>query len=261
MLASFVAEPLLTGLGAGGYMLVVPPDGEPVLLDFFVEASGRGADLSERAPLRRGRRVVRRRRAGLPHRRGLVRHVRHAGRRVRGRRSLRHRPAGRPDGARGGARARRGDGQQRAGVRVRDPRADLLLDARVPGPVHARGAGAARGRRAARPRAGRLARAARRGGRGAVLRGRHRGGDLRPRVRARRHADPRRPGRLRGRAARAGAGPLPRPRGAHQPAAERGRHAARLRARAAAALVGPARRGRRSWRRWSAPRPSARRSS
>lgn len=51
MLASFVAEPLLTGLGAGGYMLVVPPGGEPVLLDFFVEASGRGANLERRAPL------------------------------------------------------------------------------------------------------------------------------------------------------------------------------------------------------------------
>ena len=51
MLASFVAEPLLTGLGAGGYMLVAPPSGEPVLLDFFVEAPGRGADLSARAPL------------------------------------------------------------------------------------------------------------------------------------------------------------------------------------------------------------------
>src|SRR5918995_1516684 len=51
MLASFVTEPLLTGLGAGGYMLVVPPAAEPVLLDFFVEASGRGADLEARAPL------------------------------------------------------------------------------------------------------------------------------------------------------------------------------------------------------------------
>jgi gamma-glutamyltranspeptidase / glutathione hydrolase len=51
MLASFVTEPLLTGLGAGGYMLVVPPDGEPVLLDFFVEASGRGADLAARSAL------------------------------------------------------------------------------------------------------------------------------------------------------------------------------------------------------------------
>jgi gamma-glutamyltranspeptidase/glutathione hydrolase len=44
MLAAFACEPLLTGLGAGGYMLVVAPGGEPVLLDFFVEAPGRGAD-------------------------------------------------------------------------------------------------------------------------------------------------------------------------------------------------------------------------
>ena len=42
MLASFACEPLLTGLGAGGYMLVVAPGAEPVLLDFFVEAPGRG---------------------------------------------------------------------------------------------------------------------------------------------------------------------------------------------------------------------------
>jgi gamma-glutamyltranspeptidase/glutathione hydrolase len=51
MLTSFVAEPLLTGLGAGGYLLVAPPDEEPVLLDFFVVTSGRGADLADRAPL------------------------------------------------------------------------------------------------------------------------------------------------------------------------------------------------------------------
>ncbi len=61
MLASFAAEPLLTGLGAGGYMLVVPagsddrlwPDGgaDPVLLDFFVEVPGRGADPAARAEL------------------------------------------------------------------------------------------------------------------------------------------------------------------------------------------------------------------
>src|SRR5919202_403698 len=51
MLTSFVAEPLLTGLGAGGYMLVAPPGGEPVLLDFFVESPGRGFDASQRAPL------------------------------------------------------------------------------------------------------------------------------------------------------------------------------------------------------------------
>jgi gamma-glutamyltranspeptidase/glutathione hydrolase len=43
MLASFVCEPLLTGLGAGGYMLVVAPGGAATLLDFFVEAPGRDA--------------------------------------------------------------------------------------------------------------------------------------------------------------------------------------------------------------------------
>jgi gamma-glutamyltranspeptidase / glutathione hydrolase len=51
MLASFSCEPLLTGLGAGGYMLVVAPGQDPVLLDFFVAAPGRGADLSARAEL------------------------------------------------------------------------------------------------------------------------------------------------------------------------------------------------------------------
>jgi gamma-glutamyltranspeptidase/glutathione hydrolase len=51
MLASFACEPLLTGLGAGGYMLVTQPDRQPVLLDFFVEAPGRGADPSARAEL------------------------------------------------------------------------------------------------------------------------------------------------------------------------------------------------------------------
>lgn len=59
VLTSFAAEPLLTGLGAGGYMLVVPGDGpgwegaarEPVLLDFFVEVPGRGADHDRRSEL------------------------------------------------------------------------------------------------------------------------------------------------------------------------------------------------------------------
>jgi gamma-glutamyltranspeptidase / glutathione hydrolase len=38
MLMSFAAEPLLTGLGAGGHMLVAGAGEEPVLLDFFVPA-------------------------------------------------------------------------------------------------------------------------------------------------------------------------------------------------------------------------------
>ncbi len=44
MLTSFVAEPLLTGLGAGGYLLVAGPGWEPALLDFFVEAPPRAGD-------------------------------------------------------------------------------------------------------------------------------------------------------------------------------------------------------------------------
>ena len=51
MLAAFACEPLLTGLGAGGYMLVVAPGQAPTLLDFFVEAPGRGADHTRRAEL------------------------------------------------------------------------------------------------------------------------------------------------------------------------------------------------------------------
>src|SRR5919107_3982557 len=38
MLVSWVAEPLLTGPGAGGYLLVAGAGRDPVLLDFFVEA-------------------------------------------------------------------------------------------------------------------------------------------------------------------------------------------------------------------------------
>lgn len=44
MLTSFAAEPLLTGLGAGGYMMVAGGGQQPVLLDFFVEAPRRASD-------------------------------------------------------------------------------------------------------------------------------------------------------------------------------------------------------------------------
>jgi gamma-glutamyltranspeptidase / glutathione hydrolase len=50
MLTSWVAEPLLTGPGAGGYMLVTGAGEEPTLLDFFVAAPGFGAS-NEPAPL------------------------------------------------------------------------------------------------------------------------------------------------------------------------------------------------------------------
>jgi gamma-glutamyltranspeptidase / glutathione hydrolase len=44
MLTSFAAEQLLTGLGAGGYMLVAGAGEEPALLDFFVPAPARAQD-------------------------------------------------------------------------------------------------------------------------------------------------------------------------------------------------------------------------
>jgi gamma-glutamyltranspeptidase/glutathione hydrolase len=47
MLMSFVAEPLLTGLGAGGHMLVAGGGVSPALLDFFVQAPTRIGDGSE----------------------------------------------------------------------------------------------------------------------------------------------------------------------------------------------------------------------
>lgn len=47
MLTSFVTEGLLTGLGAGGYMLVAGAGLEPVVLDFFVAAPTRADDGSE----------------------------------------------------------------------------------------------------------------------------------------------------------------------------------------------------------------------
>jgi gamma-glutamyltranspeptidase / glutathione hydrolase len=51
VLMSFVCESPLTGPGAGGFMLVHIPEGEDVLLDFFVAAPGRGLDRLEPAPL------------------------------------------------------------------------------------------------------------------------------------------------------------------------------------------------------------------
>ncbi|MGW4212035.1 gamma-glutamyltransferase [Lentzea sp. NPDC004789] len=50
MLTSCVTEPLLTGLGAAGYMLIAPAGEPPVLLDFSAEAPGRTAS-GARAPL------------------------------------------------------------------------------------------------------------------------------------------------------------------------------------------------------------------
>jgi gamma-glutamyltranspeptidase/glutathione hydrolase len=51
VLTSFAAESLLTGLGAGGFLLAHTASGEDHLYDFFVEAGGRGLDPSDRAEL------------------------------------------------------------------------------------------------------------------------------------------------------------------------------------------------------------------
>ncbi|HEX3433135.1 MAG TPA: gamma-glutamyltransferase [Solirubrobacteraceae bacterium] len=51
MLMSFVAEPLLTGLGAGGYMLVAGGGQEPTLLDFFVQAPSRPSAAAQLLPI------------------------------------------------------------------------------------------------------------------------------------------------------------------------------------------------------------------
>jgi gamma-glutamyltranspeptidase/glutathione hydrolase len=50
MLTSCVTEPLLTGLGAAGYMMIKRAGEDPVLLDFSARAPGRGAGAT-RAPL------------------------------------------------------------------------------------------------------------------------------------------------------------------------------------------------------------------
>ncbi len=51
VLASWVCEPLLTGPGAGGYMLVAGAGETPTLLDFFVAAPGAGVGTSPKGAL------------------------------------------------------------------------------------------------------------------------------------------------------------------------------------------------------------------
>jgi len=51
VLASLAVESMLTGLGAGGFLLAHTADGEDHLLDFFVEVGGRGLDPAARGEL------------------------------------------------------------------------------------------------------------------------------------------------------------------------------------------------------------------
>ena len=90
-------------------MLVAPPGEDPVLLDFFVEAPGRGlADGRAARAAALGRRRLRRRGPGLPHRRLGRGPVRHRVGRLDGGRALRPAPAGRRSSRPAAAHARRG---------------------------------------------------------------------------------------------------------------------------------------------------------
>ena len=129
-------------------------------------------------------------RAGVPHRRRLVRRLRHAGRDLRGARALGHASPLAELAAPAAALARDGvRGQRGAGLRVRDARADPAQHAEVARRCSRRD-GRGRCARATVPlaRAGRDDRALRRRGRGAVLHRRHRRGGARLRRAARRPA-------------------------------------------------------------------------
>ena len=102
VMTSCVTESPLTGLGAGGYMLV-HNDSETVLLDFFVAAPGlsggeRGSELVP-IPIHFSRAFV----AGVSCWRRIVRGARDAGGSRRGGAALRQRPARRAGDARGAA--------------------------------------------------------------------------------------------------------------------------------------------------------------
>ena len=123
MLASFACEPLLTGLGAGGYMLVVAP-GRGADAAGLLRRGARAAGPSRRRALgaHSGTGVLRRRRPGVQRRRGVGGDIRDARRRVRGGAALRPLPAGAAGGAGGPAGPRGRAAQPPAGLHRRDPR-------------------------------------------------------------------------------------------------------------------------------------------
>ena len=164
VLASFTAESLLTGLGAGGFMLAHTADGEDHLLDFFVEAGGRGLDPAARGELVAAEVRLRRDAADLQRRPGVVRCARDTapgcGRSSR---------ALRLDAVRGAGPARRCATRAKgvpvdrdAGLRVPPARALITRDARDLRAVRAGRTAAARGGAVPVPGPGRRARAARR---------------------------------------------------------------------------------------------------
>ncbi len=252
MLTSFVAEPLLTGLGAGRLHAGRGRRGvrsrrcwtsscrRPRAHGDGSEASCRRSTCPSGTP-RRSSTSARPPAACTGRRRACARRSRRWG-------TVAARGSG---GAGGAARARGRRAQRRAGVRRGDPRRAAHLDARVRGAVGARGARAARGRGAAQPRAGGGARAPRR----ARARSPFYRGDVADAVcdwlaDARGLAHARGPRRLSGDRARAGAdaatatarsSPTRRPRRAARCSPTRWRCSTAARRR---------RRSRRSWPRW-----------
>ena len=146
------AEPLLTGPGAGGYMLVAGAGVEPALLDFFVAAPGAGHD-GDAAALQPYEVDFGDTDAGLQRRRRVVRRARQPGR-ARGGPSAGGRVPLADLAAPAAAMARDGRAAERASRPTsstcsRDPR----LDARGARRVRARPAGScARATRSARRR-------------------------------------------------------------------------------------------------------------
>ena len=138
MLTSWVAEPLLTGPGAGGYLLVAGAGDGAGAAGLLRRRARRGR--RRRGARRSGgrRRLLRRRRAGLPRRRRVVRRLRDAG----GRRGRSRRwgtvPLAEPRRARGAVRARGRAAQRPAGLRLRDPRGDPRPDPGGRGDLRAR---------------------------------------------------------------------------------------------------------------------------
>ncbi len=232
VLTSFVAESPLTGLGAGGFMLVHAPD-ENVLLDFFVAVPGkdgieRRSELDP-VPVYFSEDVpqifnVGAASCGVP---GTAAGLWEALQPVR------LDADGGAGSIRGRSRARGRDGERRAGVHLQDPRADPHPPSRGTSDLRAAGPAAPRGRRV--PLRGALGGAGAIRGRGprAVLPGRAGASGLGVGGGARRDPGSRGPGHLRADRPRSGAGTVPWPRRAHQPPALIGGHPGRLRPRPA----------------------------
>ena len=258
MLTSFAAEPLLTGLGAGGYMLVAGGGQEPALLDFFVRGAPRARDGSaaelEAVDVSFGDAVQ-------------VFYIGPASCGVYGA------PAGVCEAvARWGTMplaelaapaaqlAREGVVLNAGQAYIVEILADLLRSTPECAALWApEGRVLREGELLRNPELGDALERLGADGRGAVLRGRRRGRGVRWLGERGGSLTQRGARRLPGDRARAAAHALSRPRGAHQPAAVGGGHAARLLARSARRAALRHRRSRWWSPRWKRPRRSARR--